>query len=504
VAAVLDRYDRPLVAHNLLFDSKMLKKDGLTIPQHLAHDSMIMCHLLDAMAHQGLKPAAARYVDKRAWAGQDALKKTFNNTGYTWATIPEDHPAYWVYSALDTVLTSALAEKIYPDVAASFGNIYEIELACIHTLRDAELRGMAIDLEYCADTTRELQFKLAELAPQIPVTNPRADAQVIAFLQSRGYEFWKKTEKGNWSCDDDVLSEASEFIPEAELLRKYRKAYKLLTSYFYNFKEEHVDGVVHPSIKPTGARTGRMSVTNPALQTLPRGRIVRDAFIAREGCTLVLADYRQAEYRVFASMAREPKMIEAFLRGEDLHDFLAKSAYGEDFTKEQRQTAKNANFSKVYCAGEEQFARTAKISVPDAHAFLERYDAMFPRVAAWQQEVMQEVHASAKGGVGYVTTALGRRLPVELKKAYKGVNYKVQPSVTADVLKKKIVELDHAGLGDFILLPVHDEIIFEVPDDDVPAAVQVIEEVMPDRQTFAVPLEIDLETARRWGDTYAD
>jgi DNA polymerase I-like protein with 3'-5' exonuclease and polymerase domains len=203
VADAIKRYDRPMVAHNLLFDSKMLKHDGIVIPQELAHDSMVMTHLADPKGYMGLKPAAARYIDKRAAAGQDLLKQAMAQGGWTWATIPTWVPAYWQYSAFDTCLSALMAEKLYPDTRKG---PYEIELAAIHCLREAELAGLRVDEGYRQLAEWKLEQELELLSAQLPIQNPRSNQQVIEYLHSIGarWEVYNE-DSGELSTDKFVL-----------------------------------------------------------------------------------------------------------------------------------------------------------------------------------------------------------------------------------------------------------------------------------------------------------
>jgi DNA polymerase-1 len=298
--------------------------------------------------------------------------------------------------------------------------------------------------------------------------------------------------------------------PVARLIETYRSKDRELHSYLEKFRDVTeggmaVDGVLRASTKPVGAKTGRQSVTDPPLQTLPRGRVVRDAIVARPGQRLILADFAGMEMRGLAACAREQAMLDAYTRGEDLHDFVARSLYGDDFTKEQRHTCKNAGFAKIYGAGLAKFAVTAKISEAEAEAFLTQYDRMFPRVSAYMQEMVNQVMETAGGhrsGVGWVELQDGRRLRVPANKAYVVVNYRIQGGM-AVAAKKKVVELDNAGLGACFRLMVHDELAYEVPDEHAAEALNIIETVMPDRDSFpGVTLEIEADQVDRWGQHY--
>lgn len=516
VKDIMPRYKAPMVFHNAAFDLGFLKRDGVDVPQRFVHDTMIMCHLIEPRYAIGLKPSAAKYVDKSAWAGKDALTEAFKGGGWNWGTIPIDHPSYYVYSVMDTMLTSALADVLWPKIESS-RYIYEIEMACIHVLRDARLRGVNVDLDYTQRTKAMLLAEMAQCQTKLPF-EPSKDRQIYQFFErsgrERGYSnmletWWPwRTDTDNCSFDDDALKWAEEAFPNiVPPLRTWRKNAKLVNSYLDNILDMNVDGILRCNIKQVGARTGRMSITEPALQTLPRGRSVRDAFIPREGHKIVLADYAQMEARVFASYANCQPMIDSFVRGDDQHTWVASLCYEKPMEEvdplTERQIAKNVGYANIYGAGNAKIAITAGAPLPVIEAFKEKYDALFPEVELFKQSligtVMKRIYDE---GEGYVVTRLGRRIPVDKDKPYKGLNYLVQGSATGDILKLKLVELAEAGLDEYIRLPIHDEIYSEVPDDCVDEALHILETTMPETRLFTCPLAIETDVVERWGEHY--
>ncbi len=504
IRQALLQYRRKMVFHNCLFDLKFLKAAGIDVPQLYVHDTMIQAHLINPMRAVGLKPLSVREVDRRCAFGQGELSQAFSGGGWNWETIPIDHPSYWLYSAMDTVITAALAEKLWP-LVQPYKEAYEIELGAIHVLRDAELAGLRIDLDYCAAADAKLVRELDEVLPQLDAIgiNPNSEKRIVEYLLSRGATLVKKTDKGNWSVDNEVLDYWKDYIPEAGLIQRARKALKLRSAYFSNFSAMNVNGILHCNVRPCGAKTGRMSITDPALQTIPRGCTVRDGFIPRDDHKFLISDYSQMELRVMAHFAQEQAMLETFRNGGDIHDFVAISTHGENFTKKDRQICKNAQFAKIYGAGPEKFALTCKIGLDEAKAFLDKYDALFPGVVRWQQETIQSIRNNAKDKVGYVDVVGGRRIPVPVGEAFKSCNYAIQGGC-AMIVKRKLIEMSNAGLHDYIRLPIHDEVICEVPDEYVEEARIIMDEVMPDRHTFDdVVIDSEAEVFNRWGDKYA-
>lgn len=514
---VLPKYRGDIAFHNASFDLGFLKRDGVQVPQRYTHDTMIMAHLIEPRYAIGLKPQAAKHVGPEAWAGKDALATAFRGGGWDWASIPVDHPSYYIYSAMDTMLTAALAEALWPKVQ-QYRKVYEVEMGCIHVLRDARLRGVRVDLEYSEATRARLIAENAAYRAQLPI-DPGKDRQIHAMFEKLGQDnglnsklesWWPwRTENDNVSFDDDALAWAEQYFPTiVPPLRKWRKNEKLINSYFNNIIGMNVDGILRCNIKQVGARTGRMSITEPALQTLPRGRIVRDAFIPScEDSVLVLADYSQMEARVFASYAGCQPMIEAFKRGDDQHTWVAALCYhdGDEslVEPEERAVAKNYGYANIYGAGISKMAATAGVPVGVVEGFKQTYDTMFPEIEAFKQNLIGTVmHRMREEGEGYVHTILGRRVPVDKDKPYKGLNYLVQGSSTGDVLKLKLIELAEAGMSEFIRLPIHDEVFSDVPKDCVPDALEILRNVMPETRLFSCPLDIETDVCARWGEHY--
>lgn len=522
VQDVFRTYEGRQVWHNSLFDLTMLKADGVVTQQRLQHDTMLMCYLKDPGARKDLKGAAAMYVDKMARVGQSVLKGFMSGGGFDWGDVPRDAEPYWVYGILDTCLTALLAEALWEDTAVALREAYELNMAVIHVLRDAQVRGFAVDEVYRVACERKLREECAMLEADIPF-EPSKDQQARHHLLSIGAEIHERTPEGNVSVDKFVLKRLLDEDPirfaVAGTLNTWRQKNRSLNNYITTFADVSqggmaVDGALHAHAhpvggvnergNPAGTITGRLSITQPALQTLPKGRVVRDALVAREGHRLLQADYAGMELRALAGLAQEPNMMAAFDRGEDLHDFVTQMLFGDRWTKKQRGVTKNVQFAKCYGAGLDQLANTAGLPVHEVQAIVDLYDERFPRVAAFMQETINSImeQAGERRGRGWVTLPDGTRLPVSGDEAYKGVNFKIQGG-TAVAAKRKLVELDQAGLGDFFRLAVHDEFLFEVPSSEIYEARETLRRVMPDDRTYpGVTLTIDDDMVERWGQHF--
>lgn len=498
----LGTYEGPIVLHHGKFDAGFLLRDGLPFPWERMHDTMLMCFLHDSEGPRALKDAAATYVDPLARSGEKQLKRIMTKNRWNYDTVPIDLPEYWGYSAMDVVLTARLAEYLWPHVQYA-REAYDLELACQRVLCEMEQRGVMIDTTYCEEKFDQLREELSETEAQLGDVSPFSPRDIIAALEREGATLTKRTQNNNASVDDEVLSDlAAKGNRTAKLVLKARYLNKVGTSYFGNFLDYHVNDIVHPHIHQLAARTGRMSVTEPALQTIPRTALVRNAFVARPGNSLLLIDYAAQELRVAAHIGQDELMLEAFREGRDLHGETARALYGEGYQKRERQTAKNAMFSYTYGAGPPKFAKTAGVTIGEAEAAFTTLRRLYPGLTRAMGQVTQVVKDRAGDGeYGYVQLLFdGRRLKVRADKAYAGLNTLIQGSC-AVVLKRALVDLDAAGLGEFLNLPIHDEVMFDVPveqlDDVVPAATEVMR-----REDFRAPLEVEHKTVQRWGEAY--
>jgi len=501
VKHALDRYEGKLVLQHAKFDAGFLTRDGLSFPWERVHDTMMMSFLYDSVGPKSLKKAAAAYIDPLAGLGERELKKAMVKNRWGYGDIPVDFDIYWGYSALDTVLTAQLAEFLWPQVQYARA-AYDLELACERVLCDMEGRGLAIDVAYCQQQQEEIGSVLGKVESTLGFS-PYSSAEVRDALLASGAKLTKRTESGAFSTDDEVLKKlaAEDNIVAARVIEA-RMFHKLLTSYFDNLLEFNTGGIIHPHINQLAARTGRMSVTEPALQTIPRKALVRDAFIPRPGHSLLLIDYAAQELRVAAHIGQDEKMLDLFRRGVSPHEETARSLYGEQFSKGQRTTAKNAMFSFTYGAGAPKFARTAGVPLHEAEAVFRTLRQLYPGLSRAMTQVEGTVRERANGSqYGYVLAVHdGRRLRVRSDKAYQGLNTLIQGSC-AVVLKQALVDLDASGLGEFLVLPIHDEIMFDVPNDQLEEVIPTAMEVMR-RDDFSAPLEVEHQVVQRWGDPY--
>jgi DNA polymerase-1 len=490
------------VMHNAKFDVHALRSAGLPVPPRI-DDTMIMHRLVRSEGRHGLKQIATERLGPWANAGATTLRSTMRKNGWDWATIPVDHVDYWAYGVLDTCLTAQVYEILREEVAP-YREAYDREMSYQFIMLEAERRGMRIDVEYSAALRETWRERLAYLLGDLQtagIANPNSNRMVEAVLVDLGWAPQEYTDTGQAKLDSQVLKRLKSLGGPTGHIAEWLIEYKRLTKWTAAYLDPFVDsgGRVHPSINTMAARTGRSSITNPPLQTLPHTPDVRTAVIPEPGHVLYTADYLGQEARIFASYANEPAMIEEFLRGGDLHNLSARTVYGEGYRPEQRDMAKTVNFALLYGAGPRKMAQSAGVAEGAIKRFLAQYHSSFPRV----QPFMEAVQASVRQrDPGYIITRGGRRVGVDHDKAYTGVNYLIQGS-GADVLKDAVVRLRAAGLDECIVIPVHDEILFQFPERDAEGMIAEAQKIMTNDDWFQVPITTDSKgPLSNWGDAY--
>lgn len=509
----IEGYTGLTVMHNSKFDLHMLEHNGVRYPRANLHDTMPMVGLLEPALLKGLKPASERHVMAGAAHGERALNKAKAKGKWTWDTIPIELPEYWIYAALDPVLAARLAEKLYGSITSSgLKRAYDTEVALAQVLCDMEKRGMLVDLEYSKQMSDYLQAQEDALLVWLDsngLDKPMSDAQSIRWFQAQGHKFTKLTKKGNISLDGDVLEgiekSGAAFGEVAKGINRLRDYHKTKVTYFDSFMEFSDDiGRIHTSINPMKAITARMSSERPNMQNIParkHGKMVRDAFYAPEGSKLISADFDQIEYRIMVCRAGEQQLVDAINGGQDLHTYMTSVVYDKpygDVLPAERGVMKNATFAFLYGAGDVKFALMSGISLDQAKAFRDMYNTKFPAIANYSRTV--DDIASSKGFMQ--TPYLGRTQVVPKRDdSYKLLNYVTQGEA-GDVLKSKMVELANTDAGQYMTLPIHDEILFEVPDEHAEDVKRTIEDVMPENAAFDVNLSVGADIISRWGDKY--
>lgn len=502
---IAHQHEGPVDMMNAPFDYSMLKKAGVEIPKHRIQDVGVMSHVLEPHMNRGLKWQADRHVDPSASAGQHRLSEAMEKNGWTWATVPWDFPWYWRYGALDPVLTYRIREHHWPLIEKQNAlYAYELETAYQWVAMDMSANGVHVDIPHVERYLKEFRDYCVSVERWVKAEygiTPGSNQKVIQVLQAAGYQFDKTTEKGALSLDADVLEGIDHPLAAAVLSR--RQLQKMASTYL-SFYLNNVDSnsLIHPSINTLGTRTGRCSMSEPNFQNLPvRGtapgvKVVRNAITARPGNTLVFCDFDQVEMRGLAILSQDEGLRAAFRQPEDFFVTIARQIFQDpNLTKAdpRRAPTKNAMYAKVYGAGIAKQALTAGVSFEQMLFINNQLNAAYPNIENYIRHIfnlgMQQ---------GYVQCPLtGRRHYADPGKEYALINYLVQGWAAA-MFKQKQLELHVAGLGPYMILPVHDEIILDIPTELVPEAAQTLKTIMNDT-SYPVPITASVSYGPRWG-----
>lgn len=522
------RQPRAFVCHNAPYDLQVLDRTlGVRLEElaNRVHDTRILSHLLDPrQRHEGgtghrLKELSEIYVDDTAPDTEQGLTRRFNELGFTketgWAGIPIDDELYVRYAGLDPMLAVRLFYEIAPLVKeVGLADLSRFEHHLAGLLAVMQRRGVLLDVPYVRGLSSELAGEEAHyltVARRYGVENVNSTAQVAEALVAMGETLTETTSSGALKVDKEVLLpladldrdwariDARTANPLADAVLRAKRASKWRTAYADAFLDIRDDADrIHPFIGGLQARTARMSISRPPLQQLPSGDWkVRRALIADPGNLIIASDYSQVEMRVLAALCGDSKLTEAILSGTDLHDFTAREVFGPEFTKRHRKIAKGIGFGKVYGGGAATVSRQSGAPIDDVRAAMAKYDRTFPGIKRYAQRLQSR----AQYGKREVVTVSGRHLPLDRDRLYAATNYVVQ-STARDLLAQAIVDIFDAGLGDHLLLPVHDELVAQAPAADAEEIVQEIGRIMGST-FYGIPIVSDPEVyGPSWGHGY--
>lgn len=507
---IMSRYNGIIPMHNASFDFAHIKHMDIRLDSGRIEDTSIMAHILEPTMPVALKRQASRHVDPAAGAAQKELDEAIARLG--WDGVPIGFVPYWSYAALDPVLTCRLRKVLRPRLAEQGAmHAFEVENAVIFVLEQMMRHGAAIDVEYAQYQQKRFQEYVQSAAAwcqQQYKVAPGSNQKIIRILQEAGFEFSKLTESGALSLDKEVLEGINH--PLAATVLKRRQLEKLDSTYLDFYITKNINGRIHPSIRSLGARTGRMSMAEPNFQNLPRvsennkaASVVRNCIVASPGNTLVFCDFSQIETRILAHLSEDPGLIAAFHSPDDFFVTLARKIFRDETIGKKdwrRNVIKTLVYAKIYGAGVEKMAKTLGLPVQEVYTINSDLNLAYPGIKLFQDWVQTTAWQNkARYGSAFVACPLsGRRHVADPGHEYALVNYLIQ-GMAAFFFKHKLLELDAAGLGEFMILPVHDEIILDVPVAKVEHVVQVLTEVMNDDKALRVPVAAEVSFGQRWG-----
>ncbi len=506
------------VAQNAKFEMNCLSCDGIKFGP-LVFDTMLASYILNPDSKHGLKDQSDRVLNYQMMRIDELI-----GTGRKQITInyaPLDKVA--AYASDDARITLELTRFYAPqlDKEQEF-LLYEMEQPLAHVLASMEQAGVALDLEYLQNFSHELSSELARLETEIYALaghgfniNSTQQLQKVLF-EEIGLKPKNKTKTG-FSTDAAVLESLREEHEIIGKLLEYRHISKLRSTYVDALPSQisKRDGRLHGDFNQTVTSTGRLSSSNPNLQNIPIrteiGRRIRRAFIAAPGCSLISADYSQIELRLLAHMCEDETLIDAFEKNQDIHARTAGEIYEipiEDVTSDIRRVGKTINFALVYQQGAYSTGLDLGISTKEAQGFIDKYFARYPKVQGFLHSTIEEARSKS-----YARTIWGRRRYFthlhdrndNVRKADEraACNAPIQGSA-ADLIKLAMIRLDKelkAGNSNARLtMQVHDELVLEVPDNEIDATKAILERAMTLDQPLKVPLKVDFGIGKNWMD----
>ena len=395
---------------------------------------------------------------------------------------------------------------------------YDIELKLASILANMEKEGILVDKDYLDSLESEIKEKLKTLEEKIyaiseeefNISSPK-QLGVILF-EKLNIPYPKKNKNSNYSTDKEVLDKIRLFNPIVSLVEEYRMLAKLNSNYVVGLKEQIMsDNKVHTIYNQCLTRTGRLSSKDPNLQNIPNhdeyGRLIRKCFVSQEGYTFLSSDYSQIELRLFAELSNVESLKEAFINSEDIHSFTASKIFNKDIkdvTKEERSRAKAVNFGIIYGISSFGLANDLGINVNDAKDFIDRYMEKFDGIKAYMKKEVEDAKEK-----GYVTTIMNRKRYIDEIKASNymirmqgermALNTPIQGS-GSDILKKAMIDIDsefkEKNIKSKMLLQIHDELIFEVKEEEIEIVKEIVKEKMENAFKLSVPLVVDINMGK--------
>ncbi len=524
LAPLLEDPKRSKVGQNLKYDMSVLARGGIQL-KGVRYDTMLESYVLDSagtrhdMDNLAFKYLGASTIGFTDIAGKGAGQLTFNR-------IPLEDAG--PYAAEDADITLRLHRTLWPRLEESsrLVDVFErIEMPLVPVLSRMERNGALLDAGLLEAQSRELTERLAELEEKahgmagepFNLASPKQLGQIL--FDKLGLPVIKKTATGAPSTREEVLQELALDFPLPAVILEQRGLAKLKSTYTDKLPKmiNPETGRVHTSYHQAGTATGRLSSSDPNLQNIPvrnpEGRRIRQAFIAAEGCRILAADYSQIELRIMAHLSGDRGLLRAFGEGLDIHAATAAEVFEtplEKVTPEQRRSAKAINFGLIYGMSAWGLARQLNLGRKEAQDYIDVYFARYPGVARYMEQTRQLARDQ-----GYVETLFGRRLYLPDIKAGNGqmrqaaertaINAPMQGSA-ADIIKLAMVTvsdgLEREKLRALMIMQVHDELVFEVPEGEVDQLAALVRHCMADATDLDVPLVVDVGVGDNWEEAH--
>lgn len=512
------------VAHNYKFDYTILKRAGLKINGPV-FDTMIAAYLIDSSQKLSMDSLSKSYLNYEPIPIEKLIGKK-GKSQKSMSDLPYSEVAG--YACEDADITYRLYEIFYEKLKEDglLKIAEEVEFPLIRVLAEMEMNGVKIDIEMLREFSEKLSIDMSELQIQIfekagetfNLNSPQQLGKVL--FDKMKLPAGKKTKTGQYSTSEQVLSQLAAEYDVPAMVLDYRSLSKLQSTYAEALPKliNVTTNRVHTDFNQAVAATGRLSSSNPNLQNIPirteRGREIRKAFIPEDGFTMLAADYSQVELRVIASISQDENMMNAFKEGQDIHARTAKEIFSldslDEVTPDQRRKAKEVNFGIPYGVSAYGLASRLGISNKDGGEMIDHYFERFPGVRTYINETIEFAREH-----GYVSTLLGRRryIPdihsgnwnMRSFAERTAINMPIQ-GTAADIIKLAMIHiqefLEKENLASRMLMQVHDELVFEISNDELDEIPGKIKELMESAFELKVPLIVETGTADNWLDAH--
>ena len=510
------------VGQNFKYDLTIFARNGIDV-QGVAFDTMLESYVLNSTGRHNMDDLAKRYLGHQTISFEEIAGKGKNQL--TFNQIPLEQAAE--YAAEDADVTIKLQQVLWKKLSKepSLEKLFkEMELPLLGVLSRMERRGVLIDSDALFLQSNEIANRLSELEEQAYVLagqpfNLASTKQLQEILFDKlGLPIIQKTPKGAPSTNEEVLEELAFSHELLKVLVEHRGLSKLKSTYTDKLPQmvNPQTGRVHTSYHQAVTATGRLSSSNPNLQNIPirneEGRRIRQAFIAREGFTVVAADYSQIELRIMAHLSQDQGLINAFTQGKDIHRSTAAEIFGvalDEVTSEQRRNAKAINFGLIYGMSAFGLSRQLGIGRADAQSYMDLYFKRYPGVQTFMHDIREKAKAQ-----GYVETLFGRRLYLPDINSSNGMRRKAAERVAinapmqgtaADIIKRAMIQLDQKLQNDpdiAMIMQVHDELVFEVRSEKVAFYSELIKTQMESAADLVVPLIVEVGQGTNWDEAH--
>ncbi len=514
----LEDATRAKLGQHVKYDRHVFANHGIEV-QGYAHDTMLQSYVLEVHKPHNLASLAERHLGRSGISYEDLCGKGAHQIPF--AQVPVEQAAR--YSCEDADQTLDVHLTLWPRLQAEprLCAIYELEIASSEVLYRIERNGVLIDAPTLARQSQELGQRIVALEEEayaiagqpFNLSSPKQLGEI--FFDKLGLPVVKKTATGARSTDEEVLEKLAEDYPLPAKILEHRSLSKLKGTYTDKLAQMALlrTGRVHTHYAQAVAVTGRLSSNDPNLQNIPirtaEGRRVREAFVAPAGCVIASADYSQIELRIMAHLSGDEALLAAFRQGQDVHRATASEVFGvapDQVSSEQRRYAKVINFGLIYGMSSFGLAKNLGIETKAAAAWIDRYFQRYPGVKRY----MDETRAQAKAQ-GYVETVFGRRLVLPEINSPNGprragaeraaINAPMQ-GTAADLIKKAMVTVQHTldreQRATKMIMQVHDELVFEVPEAEVDWLRTEIPRLMAGVAELSVPLLAEVGVGANW------